>query len=191
MRDAAADLIEAVRALLDAAPTATPEALVVHAGALRERVEDALCAGEDIGLLNDAVVAVSLYARARQRGETEGAEEWLEQARLFLEAASQGPGGSGALAVDPGSVGADAEDAPRARRGFSADGCTGAGCATGALVGLVGSFAFWYQVAAAGNAVSPAGFIVAVAAGGGAGALAGAILGAAVAAFLGRERPKA
>jgi len=81
-------LVEAVRELLDAAPTTPAEELLARAEALRAEVEGALFEGTDVGLLNDAVVSVILYARAAQRGETEQAEECLEQAGLFLAAAS-------------------------------------------------------------------------------------------------------
>ncbi len=80
-------LTEAVRELLDAAPTTAPETLMARAEELRARIEEAALGGEDVGLLNDAVVSVSLYARARQRGEAERAEECLEMGRLFLAAA--------------------------------------------------------------------------------------------------------
>jgi len=85
-----AELIEAVRELLDAAETTAPEELAARAETLRARVEEALFGADDaeaMGLLNDAVVSVVLYARAAQQGDVGKAEECLEQARLFLAAA--------------------------------------------------------------------------------------------------------
>jgi hypothetical protein len=89
-----AELIEAVRELLDAAPTTAPEELAARAEALRERVEEALFGADDaeaLGLLNDAVVSAILYARAAEEGDGGRAEECLEQAGLFLAAARASP----------------------------------------------------------------------------------------------------
>jgi hypothetical protein len=89
-----AELIEAVRELLDAVPTTGPAELGARVEALRAQIEEALLGPEEpeaISYLSDAVVAVSLYAREAQRGRTERAEECLEMGRLFLVAAASPP----------------------------------------------------------------------------------------------------
>ncbi|MBM3475143.1 MAG: hypothetical protein FJX75_17920 [Armatimonadetes bacterium] len=89
-----AELLQAVRDLLDAAPTTAPEELAARAEALRARVEEALFGAdgaEALGLLNDAVVSIILHARAVRQGDAERAEECLEQAGLFLAAARASP----------------------------------------------------------------------------------------------------
>jgi len=89
-----AELLQAVRDLLDAARTSAPDELAARAEALRARVEEAVFGADDpelLGLLNDAVVSVILYVRAAQEGDAGRAEECLEQARLFLAAARASP----------------------------------------------------------------------------------------------------
>jgi hypothetical protein len=88
-----ADPISAVRDLVAAIPATAPGEVATRAEALRAQIEEALFGGADpeaMGLLNDAVVSLILYARAAQSGDADRAQECLEQARLFLAATGDG-----------------------------------------------------------------------------------------------------
>lgn len=85
-----AALREAIGLLLDSAPALEPEDLIMRARALRAQLEEILLGATELellGLLNETVVTIHLYARERLRGRAESAEEYLQMGRLFLSAA--------------------------------------------------------------------------------------------------------
>jgi len=88
------ELIGEVRELVGQAGRlshAAAEEVARQAEGLRARIEEGMLGGdaEVLGLLNEAVVAMVLWARAVERADEVRADEYGEQARLFVAAAEQ------------------------------------------------------------------------------------------------------